>query len=67
MTSPETLSAIDHARAHRDDDQRDLFTLLAQPSISAQNIGVQECANLEEALLNDAGFTTRRLRSLFLR
>lgn len=63
MTSPETLAAIDHARAHRDDDQRDLFTLLAQPSISAQNIGVQECANLEEALLNDAGFTTRRLEA----
>jgi len=63
MTSPETLAAIDHARAHQDDDLRDLFTLLSQPSISAQNIGVQGCAELEEALLQDAGFTTRRLEA----
>ena len=61
MTNAHTQTAIEHARAHRDDDLRDLFTLPSQPSISAQNIGVQECANLEEALLNDAGFSTRRL------
>ena len=61
MTTPAIQAAIDHARAHRDDDLKDLFTLLAQPSISAQNVGVQECADLEEALLNDAGFATRRL------
>ncbi len=63
MTSPETLAALEHARAHQEDDLRDLYTLLAQPSISAQNIGVQECADLEEALLNDAGFATRRLEA----
>lgn len=54
-------SALTHARDHRDDDLADLFTLLRQPSISAQNIGVEDCAVLEEALLQDAGFTTRRL------
>ena len=61
MINPAIQATIDHARAHRDDDLKDLFTLLAQPSISAQNVGVQECADLEEALLNDAGFATRRL------
>lgn len=61
MTNPQTQSAIDHARANQDDDLQDLFKLLEQPSISAQNIGVKECADLEEALLKDAGFSTRRL------
>lgn len=63
MTNPQTQAAIDRARAHQDADLRDLFTLLEQPSISAQNIGVQECADLEESLLKDAGFTTRRLEA----
>lgn len=61
MPNPHTQAAIDRARAHREDDLQDLFKLLEQPSISAQNIGVKECADLEEALLKDAGFTTRRL------
>lgn len=61
MTNPNTQAALDRARAHREEDLQDLFKLLQQPSISAQNIGVQECADLEEALLLDAGFATRRL------
>lgn len=63
MPNFNTQAALDHARAHQEDDLRDLFTLLEQPSISAQNIGVKECADLEEALLKDAGFTTRRLEA----
>lgn len=63
MTNSTTMAAIERARAHRDDDLQDLFKLLQQPSISAQNIGVTECADLEEALLQDAGFTTRRLKA----
>ncbi len=63
MTNPATQAAIDHARAHQQDDLDDLFTILKQPSISAQNIGVQECADLEENLLKSAGFSTRRLEN----
>ena len=61
MPSTATQAAIDRARAHQQDDVNDLFTILRQPSISAQNIGVQDCAKLEEALLKNAGFSTRRL------
>ncbi len=61
MTTPPRELALERARSHRDDDLQDLFTLLRQPSISAQNIGVEECAVLEEALLRDAGLSVRRL------
>jgi acetylornithine deacetylase/succinyl-diaminopimelate desuccinylase-like protein len=40
-------------------DLADLFRLIAQPSISAQDIGVRECADLFVAVLEDAGFTAR--------
>jgi acetylornithine deacetylase/succinyl-diaminopimelate desuccinylase-like protein len=40
-------------------DLGDLFRLIAQPSISAQNVGVRECADLFVALLQAAGFTAR--------
>jgi acetylornithine deacetylase/succinyl-diaminopimelate desuccinylase-like protein len=48
--------------ACREREQRDLddlFRLIAQPSISAQNIGVRECADLFIDLLGDAGFSAR--------
>ena len=63
MASPETRAAIDRARANHETDLQDLFRLLEQPSISAQDIGVQECAELEEALLQDAGFEVQRLEA----
>ncbi|MCD8511419.1 MAG: M20/M25/M40 family metallo-hydrolase [Bacillus sp. (in: Bacteria)] len=45
------------------DDKRDqyldqLFTLLRQPSISSQNIGVKECADLLKRMMEKAGLTT---------
>lgn len=40
-------------------DLADLFRLIAQPSISAQNIGVRECADLFVTVLSEAGFSTR--------
>ena len=40
-------------------DLADLFRLIAQPSISAQNIGVRECADLFVDVLRDAGFSAR--------
>lgn len=61
MPISDIQAALEHARANRENDLQDLFKLLEQPSISAQNIGVEECADLEEALLKDAGFNTRRL------
>ena len=63
MSTP-LQSALTHAREHHDNDLADLFTLLMQQSISAQNLGVQECAALEESLLQDAGFVTRRLATV---
>jgi acetylornithine deacetylase/succinyl-diaminopimelate desuccinylase-like protein len=56
-------SVLAYAEAHREGDLADLFRLIRQPSISAQNIGVEECAALEEALLRDAGLETRRLET----
>ena len=49
---PAVLAACD---GNRDRDLNDLITLLRQPSISAQNIGVRECADLVIGLLEDAG------------
>ncbi|MDP2859658.1 MAG: M20/M25/M40 family metallo-hydrolase [Bacillota bacterium] len=37
----------------------DLFTLLRQPSISAQDTGVRECARLLQGLMEEAGIRTR--------
>ena len=46
------------------DDRRDeflekLFTLLRQPSISTQNVGVDECAELVKATLEENGISGR--------
>ncbi|MGD9856868.1 MAG: M20/M25/M40 family metallo-hydrolase [Planctomycetaceae bacterium] len=38
-----------------------LFALIQQPSISAQDVGIAECAALEQTLLENAGLTTRLL------
>lgn len=50
------LAACD---ANRDRNLSDLIRLLRQPSISAQNIGVAECADLISDLLRAAGFEPR--------
>lgn len=46
-----------HEREER--DLADLCRLIAQPSISAQNIGVRECADLFVEALTKAGFSAR--------
>ncbi len=43
--------------ANQGRDLADLFTLLSQPSISTQNIGVRECAELVKGLLEQAGLS----------
>ncbi|MEJ7761702.1 MAG: M20/M25/M40 family metallo-hydrolase, partial [Thermomicrobiales bacterium] len=51
------------AERHRDEDLATLLRLVAQPSISAQDIGVRECAALEADLLRAAGLTTREIET----
>ncbi len=51
------------AERHRDEDLATLLRLVAQPSISAQGIGVRECAALEADLLRGAGLATRELET----
>jgi acetylornithine deacetylase/succinyl-diaminopimelate desuccinylase-like protein len=41
----------------------DLFELLAQPSISAQNVGIRETAAIEQRLLREAGLDTRMIET----
>jgi acetylornithine deacetylase/succinyl-diaminopimelate desuccinylase-like protein len=45
----------DYIDAHIDEYVRDLQTLVRQPSISAQNIGLRECAELVLKLMRDDG------------
>ncbi len=40
-----------------------LFTLLRQPSISAQNVGVRECAGLLAGIVKEAGMNARILET----
>jgi acetylornithine deacetylase/succinyl-diaminopimelate desuccinylase-like protein len=61
MTSPTIDRVLAHCAASFDRDLQGLFTLLRQPSISAQDIGVGECATLVRATLDEAGFATRLL------
>jgi acetylornithine deacetylase/succinyl-diaminopimelate desuccinylase-like protein len=57
---PAVLAACD---ANHDRDLNDLITLLRQPSISAQNIGVRECAEMVKTLLEGAGGSARLLET----
>jgi acetylornithine deacetylase/succinyl-diaminopimelate desuccinylase-like protein len=56
----QVVRAID---SKRDSLLNDLFTLLAQPSISAQDIGIRECAELEMAFLRRSGLEPRLLET----
>ena len=43
---------FDYIDAHADEAVQDLQTLVQQPSISAQNIGLEDCAKLVKALMD---------------
>lgn len=47
----------------KDEYLEKLFTLLRQRSISAQNIGVRECASLLKGMMEEAGIQTRLIES----
>ncbi len=44
--------------AHRDQSLQELFTLLRQPSISTQNVGVVETARMLAGMMREAGIET---------
>ena len=46
-----------------DTDLNDLFTVVRQPSISAQDTGVRECAALVQKYMEDAGLQTRLIET----
>jgi acetylornithine deacetylase/succinyl-diaminopimelate desuccinylase-like protein len=48
---------IEYVDSNRDAFLEQLFTLLRQPSISAQNIGVAECKDLLVGMIEDTGMT----------
>lgn len=54
-----SLSKVSNLIANRKDEYLEqLFTLLKQKSISAQNAGIQECAGLLKGIMEDIGIET---------
>ncbi len=53
------VAVLAACEGNRERDLADLFRLLSQPSISTQNVGVRECAELERAFLQGAGLEAR--------
>ncbi|MBA2468024.1 MAG: M20/M25/M40 family metallo-hydrolase [Chloroflexia bacterium] len=62
-TTPDFSNVLATIDAQRDETLADLLRLIAQPSISAQDIGVRECAALELELLQKAGLEPRLLET----
>jgi acetylornithine deacetylase/succinyl-diaminopimelate desuccinylase-like protein len=56
MSNYERVDA--YLETHLDDSIAELSRLVAQPSVGAQNLGMQECAALVAAMLRKRGFTT---------
>jgi acetylornithine deacetylase/succinyl-diaminopimelate desuccinylase-like protein len=57
-----TDALVSYLKTHTDEAQALLEQLCRQPSIAAQNLGMDEAADLVKALLDDAGFSTQILR-----
>lgn len=49
----------EYVRSHKDQALRDLERLCNQPSVSAQRLGLEECAHLVKTLLEEGGFSVR--------
>jgi acetylornithine deacetylase/succinyl-diaminopimelate desuccinylase-like protein len=53
------FAAVDrHLEAHLDQSLDELAKLVAQPSVAAQNLGMEACAELVAGMLRARGFTT---------
>ncbi len=64
MTTQETYAKIDrYLESHLDESIAELSTLCAQPSVSAQNWGLPECAALVAEMLRKRGFQAEILAS----
>ena len=56
------MNALKHVDSHMDDLISDLQKLIQQPSVSAKNEGIEECAKLVRTLLKSSGLTSEILR-----
>ncbi len=54
----DTTEVDQYLEAHMDESIAELSKLCAQPSVAAQNLGLNECANLVKEMLQARGFTT---------
>ena len=56
------MDALKHVDSHMDTLVSDLQTLIRQPSVSAKNEGIEECAKLVSKLLKKSGIPSEILR-----
>ena len=56
------MNALKHVDSHMDDLICDLQKLIQQPSVSAKNEGIEECAKLVKTLLKSSGLKSEILR-----
>jgi acetylornithine deacetylase/succinyl-diaminopimelate desuccinylase-like protein len=63
MTQPKLNTVLRAIDSNAEEDLDDLFTLVRQPSISAQNVGVRETAMLVREYMESAGLSTRMLET----
>jgi len=49
------LNTLKHVDLHMEDLISDLQTLIKQPSVSAKNEGIEDCAKLVQKLLKKSG------------
>ena len=57
-----TMNVLKHVDNHMDDLISDLQKLIQQPSVSAKNEGIEECAKLVKKLLKSSGVKSEILR-----
>ena len=56
------MNELKYVDSHMDDLISDLQLLIRQPSVSAKNEGIEECAKLVKTLLTSAGLKSEILR-----
>ena len=56
------MNELKYVDSHMDDLISDLQLLIRQPSVSAKNEGIEECAKLVKTLLISAGLKSEILR-----